>query len=176
MKQKFWIRVLSYVLVALLSVSLTLAVVLLPGRGGEKTDKLNAIRDLIQEKFIGEKNMDKLDDAAAEAMVNALGDRWSYYLSAQEYLLYQDQSKNSYVGIGVTISVREDGKGLDVQSVVKEGPAELAGIRAGDVIVGVDGNSVEGKHSMRSASSSGARPAPRLRSQSAGPGSGWTTR
>lgn len=145
MKQKLWVRIASYVLVALLSVAITLAVVLLPGSGAKTEDKLDALRDLIQEKFIGEKDLAKMEDAAAEAMVKALGDRWSYYLSAQEYLLYQDQSKNSYVGIGVTISVREDGKGLDVQSVVPEGPAQQAGILAGDVIVGVDGQSVEGK-------------------------------
>lgn len=138
MNRKLWIRILSYVLVALLSVAATLAIVLLPDTQEPEEDKLDALKALIQEKFIGEKDMDAVEEAAAEAMVEALGDRWSYYLSADAYLLYLDQMENSYVGIGVTISVRSDGMGLDVKALVKDGPAEKAGIQAGDVITAVD--------------------------------------
>ena len=43
------------------------------------------------------------EDAAADAMVKATGDRWSYYMSAEEYEAQREQSENAYVGVGITI-------------------------------------------------------------------------
>lgn len=133
-------RILSYVLVALLASAMTLlAVVVFAGNGYTKLEQLE---DLILDKYIGEADRTAMEDAAADAMVGALGDRWSYYLSAEEYKDYQEQMANAYVGIGVTIQQREDGKGLDVVAVTAGGSAEEAGILAGDVIIGVDGRSI----------------------------------
>mgnify|MGYP002518543781 CR=1 FL=1 len=102
----------SYVLVALLATVVTLTMVQL--EIGLKPTKLRQLETLIDEKFIGEADPEKLADAAANAMVKATGDRWSYYIPADEFAAYQEQKENSYVGIGVTISVRQDGTGLDV--------------------------------------------------------------
>jgi len=76
-------------------------------------------------------------------MVEGLGDRWSYYLDPESYQNTLQSRANNYVGIGVTVSYdREDG--LLVQEVTEEGPAQQAGVRAGDVITHVDGTSVAG--------------------------------
>ena len=56
-------------------------------------------------------------------MVAALGDRWSYYIPAQEYAAYEQQKKNAYVGIGVTITTTENG--YPIQKVAEGGPADL---------------------------------------------------
>jgi carboxyl-terminal processing protease len=74
-------------------------------------------------------------------MVNALGDRWSYYIPADQYAAYQEQKDNAYVGIGVTIAQLEDGS-LDIRQVTVGGPAEEAGVQYGDRIVGVNGQSI----------------------------------
>lgn len=139
MKNKVF-KILSYVLTALLASAITLlAVVIFAGNGYTKLEQLE---DLILDKYIGEADRTAMEDAAAEAMVGALGDRWSYYLSAEEYQDYQEQMANAYVGIGVTIQQREDGKGLNVVAVTAGGSAEEAGVLAGDVIIGVDGRSI----------------------------------
>lgn len=139
MKNKVF-KILSYVLTALLASAITLlAVVIFAGNGYTKLEQLE---DLILDKYIGEADRTAMEDAAAEAMVSALGDRWSYYLSAEEYQDYQEQMANAYVGIGVTIQQREDGKGLNVVAVTAGGSAEEAGVLAGDVIIGVDGRSI----------------------------------
>lgn len=139
MKNKV-LKALSYVLTALLASAMTLlAVTAFAGNGYSKLEQLE---DLILDKFIGEADQTAMEDAAAEAMVGALGDRWSYYLTAEEYENYQEQMANAYVGIGVTIRQREDGKGLDVVAVTAGGSGEEAGILTGDVIVGVDGRSI----------------------------------
>lgn len=139
MKNKVF-KILSYVLTALLASAITLlAVVIFAGKGYTKLEQLE---DLILDKYIGEADRTAMEDAAAEAMVGALGDRWSYYLSAEEYQDYQEQMANAYVGIGVTIQQREDGKGLNVVAVTAGGSTEEAGVLAGDVIIGVDGRSI----------------------------------
>lgn len=136
------VKLLSYLLVALVSSVVTVLCILPMARGGYS--KLEQLEDLIQEKFIGEADPKAMEDAAAEAMVDSLGDRWSYYMSAENYEAYLEQMSNSYVGIGVTIQKREDGQGLDVVKVTAGGSAEQAGVLAGDVIVGVDGTSMIG--------------------------------
>lgn len=136
------LRALSYILVALLSAALTLTVVL--WRIQKDYGKLEQLEDLILDKFIGEADATAMEDAAAEAMVNALGDRWSYYIPADEYADYLAQMNNAYVGIGVTIQAEENGAGLKVVEVTAGGPAEEAGVLARDVIVGVDDQSIVG--------------------------------
>jgi carboxyl-terminal processing protease len=98
--------------------------------------------DLLDQRYIDGVDRTELEDAAADAMVGALGDRWSYYIPADEFQAYQEQKNNSYVGIGVTISAVETG--YLIEKVSEGGPAEEAGILAGDVIVAVDGTRVAG--------------------------------
>lgn len=145
MNKERLIKILSYVVVALLSVSLTMMVMLwtMPQQQ-QGQSKLDALEALILQCFIGEKDQTAMEDAAADAMVNALGDRWSYYIPADEYAAYLEQVRNAYVGVGMTVSLREDGKGIDVLNVTAGGPAEEAGVQAGDIIIGVDQKDIEG--------------------------------
>lgn len=126
----------SYVLVAVLSTVLTLTMVHL--EVGLKPSKLDQLEGLIEEKFIGEADQEKLEDAAANAMVKATGDRWSYYIPASEYEAHREQSENAYVGVGMTIQVTEDGSGFLIVDVVSGGPAEEAGIRVKDLLIRVE--------------------------------------
>jgi carboxyl-terminal processing protease len=52
---------------------------------------------------------------------------------------------NSYVGVGITVSAREDNAGIDVIDVIANGPAAEAGLLVGDVLVAVDGTDIIGK-------------------------------
>lgn len=134
-------KLLSYVLVAALASMLTLALNYQEPVGPSKLDQLEA---LLIERFIGETDRTAMEDAAASAMVDSLGDRWSYYLTASEFKSYQEQMANAYVGIGITIQVREDGTGYDVLKVNDPGPAAEAGMLAGDVMIAVDGQDITG--------------------------------
>lgn len=140
---------LSYILVATLAVVITLA--LTTGTSGvyipNSDSKLQQLMDVLKEYYIDidDVDMEALEDAAADAMVNALGDRWSYYISAKDFADLQEQSTNSYVGIGVTVQVREDESGFDITQVEPGGSAQAAGIRPGDILMGADGVSFVGK-------------------------------
>lgn len=138
MKKKICVA-LSYVLVAALAAAVTLF--LFPGKTGTES-KLDQLEALIQEKFVDEVDTTAIEDAAADAMVEALGDRWSYYLSASAYEAYQEQSNNAYVGIGITIYQVEDG--LEIVEVNENGPAGEAGLQVGDLITAIEGQSAVG--------------------------------
>lgn len=135
--QKF----MSYLVVAVLASALTAAVTY---EEPAKPSKLDNLEALIEEKFIGEADQTAMQDAAAEAMIDSLGDRWSYYIPAAQYSDYLDQMANSYVGIGVTIQVMEDNSGFLLTKVNEGGPADQAGMLPGDKIVAVDGTDVRG--------------------------------
>lgn len=139
MKQKL-LRLGSYVLVAVLATVLTLAMV--DYEVGLKPSKLEQLEELIGEHFIGESDMETIEDAAADAMVSATGDRWSYYIPASEYEAYQEQMANAYVGVGITIQMTEEQEGFLIVDVTEGGPAEEAGLQLLDLLVSVEGQDV----------------------------------
>lgn len=138
MKKKVLI-VLSYVLVAALACGATLFFV----SASTDYNKLEDLENLILTSFAGDADKTKIEDAAADAMVNAMGDRWSYYIPAAELPSFLDNSENAYVGIGVTVQATDDNSGLMVIAVQPGSPAEEAGVQVGDVIIQVDGESAQ---------------------------------
>ena len=142
--KKTLLKILSYILVAVIASATTLLIIS-PQRqimfyGG----KLEQVRAVLDYYFIGDVDQKKLEDAASAAMVYALGDRWSYYMTAEEYQVYLQTMSNTHVGIGITVQRRSDGQGFDVSDMVAGGPAEEAGITVGDVIIAVDGAETAG--------------------------------
>ena len=132
MKRKF-LRLASYLAVAVLASALTLGVNWWLG----DYSKLEQLESLIEQLYIEDVDLTTVEDYAAEGMIAALGDRWSYYIPASEYQSYQEQSENAYVGIGITIIQAEDGSGLEVVEVQPEGPAMEAGMQPGDLITAI---------------------------------------
>ena len=101
--------------------------------------KLERLADVIDRRFIAEADQTAIEDAAADAMVEALGDRWSYYISADAYAAHLERQNNEFVGVGITIQSRQDRKGFDIIAVEPDGPAAEAGICAGDILTQADG-------------------------------------
>jgi carboxyl-terminal processing protease len=135
-------RALSHLLVALVSVTVTVAVMLgVFIYKQQSSPKLLVLEQLILDRFIGEADQTAMEDAAANAMVNALGDRWSYYIPADQFAAHMEQMNNAYVGVGITITRAENG-GLRIIAVTEGGSAEEAGVLVEDIIVAVDGQSI----------------------------------
>ena len=139
MKQKVW-NVFSAVLIVLLCGVILLQV----GLSDYGTDsKLDELEELINQRYIGESDPTALEDAAAAAMIQAMGDRWSYYIPAAAYQAHQEQMANAYVGVGITILLDKEQNGFLIQQVTPGGPAQEAGILPGDVLIGIEGTSTE---------------------------------
>jgi len=105
--------------------------------------KINAVRSVIDEHYIGTANWEEIENAAAGAMVESLGDRWSYYMTAEHYEIYKNYAQNTSRGIGVTVSKDEETGGFLIEAVSEDSPAQRAGLSVGDVILSVAGAEVK---------------------------------
>lgn len=135
--QKSLILVLAFAVAILGSAIVTMQLTYREQTPAEaKTAEIGAYLDRF---FIDDYDEEKLADAAASAMVEATGDRWSYYLTAEEKSSYDEQMQNAYVGIGVTITAQKELGGMRIEAVTADGPAEEAGLLTGDIITEVEG-------------------------------------
>jgi carboxyl-terminal processing protease len=88
--------------------------------------------------------LERLERAAVEGMLSALDDRWSAYYAAGDFARFEQVLTGSYTGVGVWVRRAADGA-LRVISVQPGSPAHRARLRAGDVLVSVDGRAVAGR-------------------------------
>ena len=95
------------------------------------------IKNVVDKRFIDPVDRSTLGDNAAAAIIAGLGDKWSYYMSPNEYKAYQLSATGEYAGIGMAL-LKEEGGGFEVMSVNMDSPAAWAGLTAGDIITSVD--------------------------------------
>ena len=115
------------------------------------SNRLNNLLHIIDDQYVDKVDIDSLVEKAIPQILAEL-DPHSVYLSADEVLSSNDELKGSFSGVGIEFTIREDT--IHVQNVVKNGPAERAGILAGDKIVTVDdkvfvGKTVTNQEAMR---------------------------
>ena len=139
MKKLF--HILTYVLVFLVGFAAAMSIFTFFGTPARK---LGQLEQLITQCFIGEADTKVMEDYAASAMVSSLGDRWSYYVTAEDYDTLLEQQENAYVGIGITIIADEEEAGFRIMAVQENGTAQEAGLQVDDRIISADGQSMEG--------------------------------
>ncbi len=98
---------------------------------------------LIENFFLWPTDNEVLVEGMIDGMVAGLGDRYSRYFSPDEYQDFKDSFQGIYGGIGIYADFVNDT--VVVVSTMKDSPGEKAGLLTGDIIVGVDGESVSGK-------------------------------
>lgn len=106
--------------------------------------KYSEALSVIESEYVGDTDVSALDTAVFDSIVDFLGDKWSYYMTANEYDVYQEYSHNQYTGIGVNITKDEESGNLLVVSVTEGSPAQKAGILAGHILKAVDGMDISG--------------------------------
>jgi len=149
LKKKYNITALITAGVACTALTLVCMVVVLISRFGG-TEGVSAalkyaqVRKIIDKYYIGEIDPNAMETMAFSGMIASLEDNWSYYMNAEQYEAYNRYSENQYAGIGVSIAQHEESGGLLIIDVTEESPAELAGIKAGDIIISVDDEDVLG--------------------------------
>jgi len=95
----------------------------------------------IRENYVYQVDQGRLYRGAMRGMVQALDDKYSYYLDAVEWRRVNEETEGEYVGIGVRITRRNNWSVL--AEVFKGGPAAQAGLKAGDIISAVDGQDAQ---------------------------------
>ena len=100
--------------------------------------KLKTVADIVEKYFVADYKESNAIEGALAGYVDGLGDVWSAYYTAEQTAAIEEDEANTYVGIGVTYSVEEATK-YQITGVTAGGPADLAGILPGDVLVSADG-------------------------------------
>ena len=147
-EKRFSVRalVLTVVLTVLLTAVLLAGILcLLLGKEGMSMAQAMV---LINTQFVGEHDIGEAVDGAMDSLITGLGDRWSYYMDAEGYARQKENKSNAYVGLGCTVSYPET-EGLLIEAVTEDGPADKAGLKAGDLILEIDGVRMEGEARSR---------------------------
>ncbi len=106
------------------------------------SNRLNNLLHIIDDQYVDPVDIDSLVDQAIPLILSDL-DPHSVYISADDAPEVADDLKGSFSGVGIEFVIRDDT--IHVQGVVTDGPAEQAGILAGDKIVAIDGKPFVGK-------------------------------
>jgi carboxyl-terminal processing protease len=106
------------------------------------TDKLKKAYSWIKSSYVHKVNDQQLIDGAIQGMIHSLGDPYSTYMDPKMASQFKQDLKSSFMGIGAEIELK-NGQFI-VISPLKDSPAERAGIRPGDQVLKVNGQSLEG--------------------------------
>ena len=106
------------------------------------TTKLKVIKDKINSNFIGDVDEDKLKEYAIKGYIAGLDDEYSAYYTKEEMEELTEETLGNYVGIGVYMTEDKEAGYVRIHEVMKDSPAEKAGVQAGDLIKNVDGTEV----------------------------------
>ncbi len=131
---------------AVLTAALILCLVPNPLRGyltdSDSLSKYYEIQSLINRYFVEDISDSELSDGIALGAVYSLDDKYSAYYTAEQYSAVLDNNEGLGAGIGVTVTEHPDTGNIYVINVSTGSPADIAGIKAGDSILSVDGKKV----------------------------------
>ena len=101
--------------------------------------------DTIERDYYRDVDRKALLNKSLTAAVASLQDQFSHYFSPKDYTAFQLDTEGRFEGVGMTVSAVK--QGLRVEEVYKGSPAAEGGLKAGDLIVSVNGQSLAGKSS-----------------------------
>tara|TARA_B100001996_G_scaffold73993_1_gene54594 strand:- start:838 stop:2079 length:1242 start_codon:yes stop_codon:yes gene_type:complete len=87
---------------------------------------------------------DKMNDETIKSLIKTLDDKHSSYVSPEKWQIASSDLTGSYQGIGAYVDMANDQSGIIIVSPIDGGPAEAVGIKGGDKIIKVDGESILG--------------------------------
>ncbi|WP_374702530.1 S41 family peptidase [Bacillus sp. M6-12] len=108
-------------------------------------DKLFSTYETLTEQYYKEVDKDKLINGAINGMLDSLEDPYSDYMNEEEAKSFHENISSSFEGIGAEIQEQE-GK-IVIVSPIKGSPAEKAGLQPKDIILSVNGKSLQGMSS-----------------------------
>lgn len=108
----------------------------------DQIDLLVDVRHEIVSSYVEQPDEEKMVQQAVRAMVSALDDRYTVFLTPKELDPFDKQIRGSFSGIGAEIDIHNDR--LRIVSPLEDSPAWNAGVMAGDLILEIDGESTEG--------------------------------
>lgn len=141
--------------------------------GGSVGSLPDQAMDVLIDRYQGPVNRQRLERIGAAAIARSFGDRYTAYLTPEEYRALRAQSKGEYAGVGIRVFAQTSG--LVIREVFPRSPAARAGLRADDRIVGVGGISVARRGAAQSVDAIVGKPGTTVSLQVESPGAGART-
>ncbi|MFC5700820.1 S41 family peptidase [Cohnella faecalis] len=108
----------------------------------QELNKMNKVLDLIEQRYLLPISRGTLLDGALQGMMEALGDPYSTYMTEEEASKFTDTVQGAFTGIGADLKI--DNGSVVVVSPIKGSPADRAGLQPRDVLLTVNGDSLQG--------------------------------
>lgn len=106
---------------------------------GSAAARLEEVMEYVDEYFVLEYDKDEMINAALKGYVEAAGDPYSEYLTAEEFAAMMEDTSGSYCGVGVQIQQNTETLVTTVIQVFSNGSAKEQGVKPGDVITAING-------------------------------------
>ncbi len=116
----------------------------------KKYEKLYQIQQTEASKFLWDVDTEAQMDELYKTAVESLDDKYSYYMTKEEYEDWSNMVTGTFTGVGVVFTQDDEGRYI-VNRVLEDGPAEQAGMKAGDVLLEVDGKTYDDSNQMAAA-------------------------
>ena len=148
--KKMWSEVITASLIIVISAIAIISFIVISGQDvdiynpsdkiavSKGTDKISEVLNLLQSKYMGELDVEKLIDGAINGIFENIDDPYTRYLTPDEFDEAVNSGNEEYYGIGIHISLTKDSGEARIVGVMPDTPAKKAGIRAGDIIKQVD--------------------------------------
>ncbi len=109
---------------------------------GKIFSKMNTLSNMVEKYYVRDVDEDTLVNYALKGYMYGLGDKYADYYTPEEYESLMEDLKGSGIGVGINVVYDEDHEAIQVVNVVKNSPADEAGVMAGDIITHIteDGN------------------------------------
>ena len=127
--------------------------ILLSGFTSRRSDKLDYekieektsyLQSIIDEYFLFDEDMTKVEDGIYAGLMNGLGDPYTVYYTKEEYKALNEDTEGKYSGIGAVVSQNPNTKIITIVNVFDNSPAKESGLQVGDIIYKIDGEEVAG--------------------------------
>lgn len=106
--------------------------------------KVDIIQSYLDKYYVDEMDEAQVEDMLYAGMMAGVGDRYTYYLTKENLDQYMENTNGNFDGVGIEVYTTQNGE-VVISNVMAGQPAETAGLEAGDVIIGVDGEDMQGK-------------------------------
>ena len=107
----------------------------------EKSKKYNSLQMLdsyVRENYLGDIDENDLSDSILKGYISGLDDKYSRYLTEEEYLSEQSEDEGQLVGLGLTLS-KDDNGYIRIAEIMQDSPVVDAGLKVGEIITIIDG-------------------------------------
>jgi len=106
--------------------------------------KLRSVENVLKNNFLYEYDETKAADYAALGLSMSIDDPYTVYYNKEQFTEYTNAASGDFIGIGIVVFANKDTDEIEVESVMDDSPAFLAGVQPGDILIAIEGEKFTG--------------------------------